>query len=501
MGLIISSKSQALRHGAYIIEKVPPAVIQAAGTNVACIVAQLPWGPEQEIVTPSSVGERLITFCPPGMDRTVSGYLAMTQKAFPILKVVRVTDTATSAKATATVTKSGPTNMLTLTAKYVGDAGNDLTWEVYAATDGDSNHFNLKVSVVGASGTTEDILQNLNYSGTGADSTPSFTNLRLLGGITKLAAGVPLTGTGTFSGGDDGTITSAEYVGTEGTGNKGLALLEGDPSIRHVFFDDPGDSIRPACNAGMKAHVDYMGDRLGYINGDSGQTVTEAQTDVDNYRSINLVYCDPWCYMFDDVDGTERLTVTAPFAASLGAVLSPSTSIAWKSPEATKFLNAITKLEADRGEAAALNTEDGISTFVKEPNGGFSIEAGVVTIAPIEPSKKYDTRTRMLHFIGKSLVSSVRPFTDGPNTTDNQQNIIEACERFLDTLKRNKDRDSNHLAHVLDFLIEDIESANDDVSLAAGEFSLPISIRLSAPMAKIFFLLNIGATVEIRNLG
>lgn len=496
MGLIITSKLQALRHGAYVIERTPPAVIQPTGTGIAAIVAQFPWGPDQVLVTPTGIGDRLNTFAPPGSDRTQSGYMCMTQKAFPILKVVRVTGSGAAA-ATATVNKTGPTAMLTLTAKYKGALGTSLTFETTAATDGDSNHFNLKVSLTGASGTTEDLLQNLNYSGTGADSAPSFDSLRLLGGISKLASGVPVIGTGSFSGGADGTISSASYVGTQGTGDKGMALLEGDESIRHFFVDDCGNSLRAAVNSGGRAHADFKGNRIFYMNGNSGQSLAAAETDAASYRSINVIYVDPWCYVFDDVDGTKRLVPPAPFAASMGANLSPSTSIAWKSSEATQFLDAIVQLESDRGDGASLNTDNGLVTLIKEALGGFSFEAGVNTEAPVFPAKKSDVRTRMLHFIGSSLVGSVRPFTDGPNTTDNQQNIVEAVENFLGVLKKNKDRDSNHLPHVLDFQVEDLTTANDDTSLGQGEFSIPISIRISAAMAKIFFLLNIGETVTI----
>lgn len=496
MGLIITSKLQALRHGAYVIEQAPPAVIQPEGAEIAAMVEQFPWGPDQVIYTPSSAGDRINTFCPPGMDRTSEGYLSMSQKAFPLLKIVRVTGSGAAA-ATGTVTKTGPTNMLTLTLKYKGVAGNSVTWQTTAATDGDANHFNLTVSVVGPSGTTVDTLQNLNYSGTGADSVPTFTNLNLLGGITKLASGIPVLTSGTFSGGSDGTVTSADYVGTQGSANKGLALLEADKDIRHVFFGDPGNSLRAACNAGMLAHVDYMGDRCGWINGDSGQTFAAVQTDVANYRSINMFYVDDWAYINDDVDGTKRLVPPAPFAASMATNLSPSTSVAWKSQEATKYLNAIVGLETDRGEAAALNTQNGVVTLQREALGGYSFEAGVNTEAPIDPARKSDCRTRMLHYIGTALVGSVRPFVDSPNVNDNQQNIVEAVERFMDTLKRNASRDPNHLPHILDYIVNDLSLANDNTSLAAGEFAVPLSVKISASMAKIFFLLQIGETVTI----
>ena len=608
MSLVISSKLSALRHAAYIIEVTPPAVIQATGTGVACVVEQFPWGPSQVVTTNSGIGDRLNMFAPPGMSRVGSGYLAMTQKAFPILKVLRVagtdatpaaaivgnaapaaptaglvasaglitngthqwaytyvdgsgenvistasnvltTVTADHGQATLTGITVGPvgttarnvyrtkagvpgvfyllttladnttttftdniadgtlgavpataTGLFTITAKYPGIAGNSLTWQTLAATDGDANHFNLTVTVTGASGTTQDIFQNLNYSGVGADSIPTFNSTFLVGAITKSADGVPLTTTGVFTGGSEGTITSATYVGTQGTGDKGLAATEGDTTIRHIFFGDPGNSFRTACNAGMKSHVDFKGDRCGYINGPSGQSNSAVLADNLNNASENLFYSDPWVYIFDDVDGTKRLVPGAPFEASMAANLSPSTSVAWKSPEATKFLGAIVGLEVDRGDATSINTAAGICTFIKEVNGGFSIEAGVTTIAAADVSRKNDTRTRMLQFIGTSLLNSVRVFIDSPNTPDNQQNIIDACDAFLDTLKRNAGRDANHLPHILDYQIEDLATANPQANLDAGEFSVPFSIKLSSGMSKIFFLMNIGQTVSIRVL-
>src|SRR6266849_5236162 len=70
------------------------------------------------------------------------------------------------------------------------------------------------------------------------------------------------------------------------------------------------------------------------------------------YRSVRTVYTDPWVYVLDDVDGTKRLVPSAPFAASVAAQLSPSTSIAWKDPEVLAMLDAIVDVEFDRGNGA-----------------------------------------------------------------------------------------------------------------------------------------------------
>jgi len=502
MGLLIDNKTQARRHGAYVLPKTPPQVIRANGSFIAAIVEQFPWGPAQTVYKPTSIADRLNTFAPPGMDRTGAGYLSMIAKGFTELDVVRVTNSSAVA-ASATLNKTGPTAMLTATLNSVGTAGNSVTWATSAATDGNSNHFNLAVTVTGASGTTIDLLENLNYSGTGADSIVADSKyngrtLKLLGTLAKLATGVPIVASGTFSSGADGTVVAGDYVGTAGTGDKGLAKLEGRKEIRHFFTGDPGNSLRAAVNAGIKAHAHYMGNRCGYINGDSGQTAAQAQTDVASYRDINVFYIDPWVYIRDDVTATKRLVSPASFAASVGSQLSPSTSIAWKNPDVRAMLGGIVELEADRGDAASTNEDAGIVTLIAEETGGFTMEAGVNTNYPADPDTGSDVRSRMLHYIGSALVRAMRPRTDGPNVPKNQQDEIDAAERFIDGLVKAKDGDPDHTPHLLDGGIGDPSTVNTDDSLAHGEFEIPIEAQVSPAQKKIFFGMLIGETVKVR---
>ena len=497
MGLIITSTSAATRHGAYIIEKIPPAVIQPTGSGICALVGQFPWGPDQTLYSPSTAADRLNTFAPPGMSRTGSGYLSMIQKAFPLLKIIRVTNAGAKAAATATVTKTGPVNMLTLTLKYVGVAGNSVTWAVSAASDGSANHFNLTISVTGASGTTTDLLQNLNYSGVGANSVIDNTKLQLLGSITFIVAGSPLVASGSFAAGSDGVIVATDYVGTQGTGNLGFAKLEGDKTIRHFTCDDPGVSFRPVVNAGGISHANYMADRMFYVNGVSGQTIAQVQADVVNYQSQNAIYCDPWCNEYDDTTGALQLVPTGSFAMSLGAQLSPSTSIAWKAAEVRAMLRGIISLEVDRGDGASTNTAAGIATFIIEDTGGFTIEAGVTSIAAVNPSLQDDTRSRVEQFIGRAMVNMARPFCDGPNVPDNQQNILDALEIYLGAAKIARSGDANHTFHIYDYSLAEVSGANTPAITAAGDFYVPVSIQTSPAMKRVFFFLNIGPTVTI----
>lgn len=499
MSLIVTSTSQAIGHGVFGIERTPPAVIRAQGVAVAAIVDQFPWGPDQSVYTVLDRNDFNNKFAPSGMSRTGGGYMAVSGKAYPILKVVRALGSAAVA-ASAAINKTGPTLLFTVGLKYKGTAGNSVVCTTAAATDGDANHFNLTVSVTSASGVTVDKIENINLSavGTVSDFSGTFTNTILIGSITISTTGVPILGSTTCSAGANGTVDSTTYVGTQGSADKGLAKLETDKSVDFVFTGDPGSSLRAAVNAGISAHVDYMTDRMGFINGDSGMTLAAAQTDVASYRSLRVCYEDVWAFQRDDVDGTQRLVGPAPFAVSVASNLSPSTSFSWKAPEAQRFMGAIVSLETARGPVGAYTNElAGINTLQQEELGGFTFESAVVTAAPTNPAKRKYKRTRMTHYIAKAIVASLRSYTDSPNVPENQQDEINAVDTFLGNLKKNSVTNPNALPHIMDFAIRDIATFNSQVDLDAGIFTIPADIKLSSDQEKIFISMQIGESVNV----
>lgn len=495
--LFVTSTTAALNHGIFAIERQPPAVIRPVGASIAAIVDQFPWGPDGAVYTVLDPNDFAKKFAPAGMSRTGGGWMAIASKAWPLLKVVRVLGTA-AAKASVTINKAGPAAFIDVTLKYKGTAGNSCTATTAAATDGDANHFNLTVTVTGASGTTSDLFQNLNYSGVGTDSAPDCSGCFLVGSITKTSAGTPILGTSSFTGGANGTINSTAYLGTQGSTDVGCALLEGDKTIDFVFTGDPGNSLRPAVNAGLVAHADYMTDRMAFINGDSGMTLAAVQTDVASYRSLRCCYLDNWAYQRDDVDGTERLTGPAPFAVSLASNLSPSTSFSWKSQDAQRFLRAIVSLETSRGPGGAYTNESqGICTLQREEDGGYTFEAAVVTSAPTDPTRRKYKRTRMAHYIAKSIAGSLRPYVDSPNVAFNQNDEVAAVSDFLGNLKRNATTNPNALPHIFDFAIRDLKTYNSDADLANDQFTIPADIKISPDQSKIFLSMQIGESVTI----
>jgi hypothetical protein len=494
MPIWISSPTAARRHAAYAIERTPSAVVQAIGTGVAAIVAQLPWGPDSsKVTTPSGPKDLIYTFAPPGMDHTGSGYLSIIGKGWPTLKVVRALGPA----ATQASTPLG--NVVTVLGKYNGAAGNSLVGTVSNAGDGNGNHFRLTVQIVGPSGSTSEVFDNLDYSGTAVDSKPSFSNSYLVGAILKNNSGRPQNGTYTFSGGSDGIPSALSYNGTAGTGNMGIAALEGDSGVRHVFVDDPGAPLRPAVNAALVQHVQAMGDRCAYLTGNQGQALADVATDVGNYRSARVVYVDPWVYVLDDAAGAAHLVPAASFAASVAAQLSPSTSIAWKDPEVLAMLSGIHDLEFDRGNGAADNSDHGVATIIREENGGFSIEAGVLTVAPLDPARRNHTRTRMGDYAAVSMVRSSRSFIDAPNVPSNQQAVVTMVQTFMERLTAAQKSDPNHTPHCLAYAIPPLSEFNAQGDLDAGQLTVPVDMKTSSGIEKLFFSVLFGESVQVKS--
>lgn len=493
--VFVSSKAAVgALHGVFAIDQTNAPLVQATTTNVSCLVGQFPWGQENTVVTSASPKDRLNMFAPFGMDHTGSGYLSIIRKQWPDLRISRVVGT-TAAAAGQFMFNAGLTEAVGIGAKYNGAAGNSIIATVTDATDGDPLHFNLTVMVSGVGGSTQEIFQNLNYSGTGSNSTPDFTNTILTGSLTPSGPCRPANGSYALINGSDGTPSAADYIGTAGAGDKGFAVCEGDEQIRQIFTDDPGNTLRNAVNAGLLQHVESMGDRVAFISGNSGLTVTQTQTDVANYRSTRVVYMDPWVRITDDETGATQLVPPQSFGASVAAQLPPSTSIAWKAAEVGAMLAGIVSLEQERGTARGPNTEEGIATIFKHIKGGYRIESDPVTYAPINPAKKSLKRTRTGDFIAISFKSSVQDMVDAPNVRTTQQAILNSLTRLLTNLKLAKERDPAHNTFIDDFTMPFVGSTADEI--AQGQLEIDSDVKIGPAIEQLFFGINYGEGVTV----
>jgi len=498
MPLFITTRTNVDRHGVFAQEVPLAPVIQPDGTGVVGLVGRFPWGPDDQVILPTDQVDREMILAPPGMDRTGTGFMAVFGKAWPDLRLVRALGSA-AAKASKVLNDTTPstTAICTVTAKYKGAAGNSINVAVEAATDADTNHWNLRVSVTGASGSTEELHENIDTSVSGAPVFPeTIAQSRLIGPITVTNAGRPDTAAAAaMAGGSDGTIDAARYVGTPGNADRGIALFEGDDDIRLVCSDDPGSTDRVAVNAGLLAHAVLLGDRMAILNGNSGMDVAAAKTAMSSNRSHLAAWADGWYYQYDPLT-VERLVPPAPLFASILANLPPSTSGAYKGDLVQNLTLGVRRLETPRGNAAGQLTKAGACVLIRESNGGHTFEAAVTTIFPTTPAKKNITRTRMGIYIAKAITESLRIMVDAPNLEVIRDEIIQAAETFLHGLKTAKDNDPINNVHIVDYWWDDFAAWNSQASIDAGDYVLPLNVKTSSGLERIFLAFRYGETVN-----
>lgn len=491
-------------HGVFGVQQPPPQQIIAQGTGVCALVGQTSWGPSagdpDALYHTSGKQNFFNTFQPLGMNRLNSAYLMALSASYPDLFVVRVTGATGTARSTSTVNKAGSIALVTLTLKWVGGEGDKVVATTNLASDGNVNHFNLTLSVSSAAGTTSETFENFNVSTFGTVFIPDLTNSILLGSVTILSNGVPTMGSWLFSGGSTGAaVTSPDYVGTQGAGtpNKGFGLLEGNDTLRHVFSDDPGPALRPAVNTGLLNHVNFLLDRTGYMCGPSGQSTAAVQLDVLSFVSTNVVYTDPWVYVYDDTTGAKQLIPSNFIAASLGANSSPSTSFAWRNLQLRSLMSAIVGIEFNRGTTKASNTALGISTIIPFKGGGFCFEAAKVTAQAASASTGNWTRTQMGIFIASSVEDALQSDVDQPNVLINQQEIMGAIDSFLGDLVKNQNINPNTSPYIKAYTLQTIDAANTQASEDGGNFVVAASIKIGSSMERIIFSITYGETVVI----
>jgi hypothetical protein len=436
------------------------------------------------------------TFAPAGMSRLGSAHLATIRKGWPTLGAVRVADPSAAA-ASGVIQTSGSVTVINVTALYTGTAGNSIVITIGASNDGIANHFNFTAQVSSSSGTTTELYVNCNTISSGGAVLPNLTNSVLLATASYAAAGTPANGNTTLSGGTNGTVTSAMYVGTPGANNQGFALLEADPTINHVFTDDCSSGFRVAVNSGLTAHGLLVQNRMCYLAGNSGQTAAQAQSDIttNSYQSIYNVYTDPWTYVSDDTDGTNINIPGSSWAASVAAQIPPSTSIAWRASQVSGLLSGIAKLEANRSYIQAQNTASGISTLIPSASGGFCFAAGVNTSNVA--GQQNITRTRMGIFIAQSAVNAWYPYVDAPNVPYFQQDLVNSANSFLGVLKNNANVNPGSLPYILNYQVLPVGSSNTTATLAAGMYFVGAQVQLGSSMAQITLNMQFGETVTV----
>lgn len=492
--------------GVYVLEVDPPPPSQSPGTDWVGFVGRFAWGPANTVVVIDSTQQYLNTFAPGGQGYTATGYRALARTVQAQLKIVRAIadDAATASMRLATAT---PADIWTVAAKYPGALGSSVTIVISAADDAVSTHFNATVTL----GTEVEVYRNLSAI-TGRISAPDITASKILGTFAAFTANVgsstrPVNGTyvlgitatnaSTLVAGADGTIAAADYSGTAGAGDAGIAKFEGDPDVTILCTDDCGSSLRVAVNTALVAHCVAETGRMCIITGDSGGSPSAAMSDIGTnasaYRGEVATYLANWVNV-RDAAGALQLNPPCAFEAGALAHMPRHLGSHWKDERNARYYRGIASLEWAPGRANAILMRNlGVDYLVPTAGGAFAPKNGITT--SLTAGKTSIARRRLADFIARGITAGQEAYEGGPIDPVTRSEQLSRVKAFLQPLKDAAKRGEAATTEVIDgYAVTTLSSAED---LAAGVHRISVRVKSFATQDYIVFVLSVGPTVTI----
>jgi hypothetical protein len=471
--------------GLYVKERNPPAVISGANLNVVGVVGEAVRGPVDKAILIGSEARFKEVF---GGARQVSATIgspitsmlwkALMNKPFGQLQCVRA---AASGATTGvhTLSDAVPTVIATITANGPGSWSGNVTYSVEAASDGVSQHWNLRITYDG-----KDFLYRNIDTTTGNDNTAAVVGTddgRPIT-LTKNASGRPVTGTGTLSTGSDGTIADSDFTAS----NRGVNVLASTPGVSVVFIAERSSTALKSVLLTLAAAAT---DRMYLMSADSDTTAaSSAETDAASYIQADgrVIYCFNHPYTIDNDAAAEVVTFPTSWMAS---ILSQTDIDIHPGEEDTKkMLAGITRLSfpaLTRADYIALH-DAGIAAM--ESNQGFQFVSGVTTSQT--SGKQEITRRRMCDYLQLSVANQLRFSVKKKNTLSRRKANAGMIAAFLNDLE---------LAErvVQDFSV-DPDILNTDSQRAQGIEKILMRVKLIGHMLHLVLETEIGTSVSIK---
>jgi hypothetical protein len=481
--VFVTSDAETTRlEGLYIKERLPPAEIQGIALNDVCVVSEAIRGPVAKAVLCGSASRVREVFG--GRDQGSGGtatsplWKALVNKPWSRLWVIRAAAAAAVA-ASRNFPNSVPTNIIRVDASSVGAWGNVPTIDIQDATDGNVNHFNLKVSYLGQTFTYKNL-----------DCTAGNNNLlQVIGNddsnlivVTKLADGRPsniaaaaLNGTA----GSDGTIADSDFTAS----GKGLNVAAGVQNVGCVFI---AERMSTALKSAIATLAAASTDRVWLVGPDAETTSkSTAITDVALNRHDRIVYTWGHGYTLDPEIAAEMLIRPESWLASIFSQTDVDQHVG--DEETKNFTKGLIRLydpSLVRGDFIAFK-DAGICAL--EPTStGHAFVSGVTT--SLTPGKEQIARRRCTDFLHLSLAKALAFFVKKKNTLSRRKTMYGVVRNFLDGLKRAE--------RIVD-KFEVLDTLNTDITRAQGIEKIFIRVRLIPFMLFIVLETEIGEQVVI----
>lgn len=484
--------------GLNFLDVAPPASVVGSQSKTLGIVGAFPWGPLNTPTLCLSFAEFLATFYPPAFGPPdVSTYPAM--KAFLGMSkipgpfyVVRIAPTSVSDSA-ATLTYTVTGGSWVGTATYKGSLGSLITATWAAATDADSTHRDLTISI-STGGKTY-------YSKTYTNVTT--TSILTLGDpyVTWTAGSSPsvlpaAAAAATTGGGAAGTAAASDYVGSSSS-SVGIRLFY-TTRVDVLFVAECPSGIVDAVNTGLKAYGQSAGlDGMYVLCSVPSQTAANAVTYIASYTDNTSKGVYVWPRLKVPNGYTDLSSVTVDGNAAAACAIAGAD--AWMSPEfgtSAPYLTTVSDLETNNSAAGTLDTlkAAGIDMFYLDPVLGPILGAAVVTNTTsgqtmIKRSKyrKYlDDKIQTLtpYYMGKPLDVNLSAQTLGEYSSG----LVGAIKAFL--------ADEKAKGRIAAYSVDPFGS-NTSGSIAANQWTIAIAVQLYGDVEVLTVQTQIGTTVNI----
>lgn len=500
----------------YVAERGPVGFVRAADLSTTGLAARCVRGPDAaQVITNPGRFVDIFGARDYGTGGAVigEGWKALLNKPFGTLVVqrVRASDAVTASFTLETATGGGGTPVLRADASSVGFWGNGVGVNVSAASDGNSNHFNLIAQYLGK----QTLFANLDISATGVD------NLALVVGsdvatvitLTKLANGRPVnttpstdgadasgfillgqTGVSGFTGvaGSDGTLTVTDY-------NNGVNSLAAFPGVSVVLVPEVVAGSAATFHSNLVTLAATVADRIfltwAQIFGQTPSTeITQIGTQITT-RTDRIV----WCYNapFTNDPSTSQEVQTAPhvwLASILSQVPEDVHAGSFQTVALLAGCTRVTNTSLTVPDLRSLKAA-GISTLERLKNG-FQFRSVLTT--SLQPGRTELARRRMADFLQLSASDRLATYVKGKNTPEERALMgseLTAFSTGLQDSKRVIAKDDPQAGK--GFSVDQV-SGNTPGQRAQGEEHILWRVRLIGHMLALVFDTDISTGTIIQ---
>jgi hypothetical protein len=485
MGVYDSSNPSdwAALDGIYIDETSPPPSVTGVPTSVAILVGQFERG-SGALQSVGSTGELYELY---GNNLNYSGNVALQNKQFGLLNVVRViasqTDDVAVAASITLAYSTGPVSIIEFTALWEGAYGNNITVAVAAGSVSGSKytiHDGNPNAVF-----PDEVYDNVVITSINVGHNP-FANSNLVAATVIATSHEPSAASATaMSGGSDGTIESADYQAA-------IAETQVAGAGNILFLDVYSTTYNGYLKTSMAAANDKMAVLANASNSASASAVI---TDVATYRDAvgRMIYAFPGVYT--TIAGISTLVSPAPFYASLLSQIAPQIDPAYAAN--TQFLQGIESLAVTLQRSDYINlAAAGISAFEIDPDVGPKVKSGVVTQIA-NSSLIMVFRRRMTDYIIQSLAKYLVNYQNAVNSQDNRTTVGASITAFNSLLESGGQVPKDSEVQSGKASLIDTQSLNTDGSVGAGYFKILYKRRIYSSMRFIVLQAEIGETVVV----